>query len=58
MLVADRMQETGEFVVRESQRADASGMAALLIAEMVELIGWRVPTAKLLKSCLRSVGRP
>ena len=45
MLVADLMQETGEFVVRESQRADASGMAASLIAEMVELSGWKVPTA-------------
>ena len=56
--MADRMQETGEFVVRESQRADVSGMAASLIAEMVELSGWRVATAKLTKSCLRSVGRP
>ena len=58
MLVADRMQEIGEFVARESQRADASGMAASLIAETVELSGWRVPTAKLTKSCLRIVGRP
>ena len=52
MLVADRMQETGEFVVRESQRADASGMAASIIAETDELSGWRVPFAKLSKSCM------
>ena len=52
------MQETGEFVARESQRADALGMAASIIDELVESSGWMVPFAKLSKGCLRSVERP
>ena len=50
------MQETGEFVVRESQRADASGMAASSIAGTVGLSGWRVPFAKLSKTVWEALG--
>jgi hypothetical protein len=32
--------------VREFQRADASGMAASIIAETVELSGWMVPNCR------------
>ena len=52
------MQETEEPAVRGSQRADVLGMAASIIDELVELSGWVVPSVKLSKSCLRSVGRP
>ena len=44
------MQETEEPAVRVSQRADALGMAALIIDELVESSGWMVPFAKLSKS--------
>ena len=44
------MQETEEPAVRGSQRADALGMAASIIDELVESSGWMVPFAKLSKS--------
>jgi hypothetical protein len=51
------MQKTEEPAVRGSQRADAIGMAASIIDELVESSGRRVPFAKLSKSFLRSVGK-